>query len=158
MGAQDQSNFAFSYSPSMGSLTLTGAGNETIRVPAPTAVGATLQAVKLSAGFAIADVWRPVGIAVQVTTATTGTAATVILRKNGVSAATGGVATIPIQAIDATQYFYFPFSAYTFAAADAAGDKWSVAVGTTSATGVVNPTFLAFAWIRVPGINEGVAI
>jgi hypothetical protein len=157
MGAQDQSNFAFQYGPTMGSLTTT-AGNETIRVPAPTATVGELQAARISAGFSVADVWRPVGVAWQVTTGITVTNVVVTLRKNGVNAATGGTATMPIQAIDATQYFYAPFSAYTFAAADAAGDKWSIFVTTTSTAGVVNPTFLCFGWIRVPGVNEGVAI
>jgi hypothetical protein len=157
MGAQDQSNFSWQYGPNMGSLTTTGA-NETVRIPAPTVLVATLQSTKLSAGYALADVWRPIGITWQVTTGITVTNAVVTLRKNGVSAATGGTATMPIQAIDATQMFYAPFSAYTFAAADAAGDKWSVLVTTTSTAGVVNPTFLVFGCIRVPGINEGVAI
>ena len=157
MGAQDQFNGAYQYGPNMGSLTTTGA-NETVRVPAPIALLATVQSAKLTAGYSIADVWRPVAIVWQVTTGITVTNAVVTLRKNGVSAATGGVATLPIQAIDATQMFIATFTAYTFAAADAAGDKWSVLVTTTSTAGVVNPTFLIFAPIRVLGVNEGIQL
>lgn len=157
MSAQDQFNGFYIWGPAANSLT-TSAGNESTKVPAPTALVPWLQTTtRLSAGYSPADVYRPVGVAWQVTTGITVTNVVVTLRKNGVSAATGGTATMPIQATDATQFFYAPFTAYTFAAGDAAGDKWSVLVTTTSTAGAVTPILL-FATIRVLGVNEGVAL
>jgi hypothetical protein len=157
MGAQDQFNGYFWYGPVSASLT-TSAGNETIKVPAPSALVPTLQTTaKLSAGYSTADVWRPVGVLWTVVTTITVNNVVLTLRKNGVSAATGGTVTVPFIAADATQMFYAPFTAYTFAAGDAVGDKWSVLVTTTSGAGAITVQ-LALATIRVLGVNEGVAL
>lgn len=156
MSAQDQSTCTYG-NAAMGTLTTT-AGNETPKVGAPTAVVANLQTNFLTALWPIAEVWRPIGVSYRVTTGITVTNVVVTLRKNGVTAATGGTATLPIQAIDATQDFYSPFAAYTFAAADAANDKWSVLVTTTSTAGVINPVILWYATVRKLGINEGVTL
>jgi hypothetical protein len=157
MSAQDQTTIFYG-NRDLGSLTTTGA-NESRKAKVPNAISVPLlQTNFLSALWPVNEVWRPVGISWVVTTGVTVTAAVVTLRKNGVSAATGGTATIPIQAADATQDFFAPFSAYTFAAADAAGDQWSVLVSTTSTAGVINPVVLWYACKRALGINEGVTL
>ena len=98
----------------------------------------------------------PVGVAYIITTGITVTDAKVTLRKNGVSAATGGVATLAIHASGADELFA-PFTPWTFAAADAAGQAWSVLVTTTSTAGVVNPVYLVYAVRDVIGVAEPTA-
>lgn len=138
----------------VGSVT-TSAGNESVQVQAPTAntVG-ILTSNKLTEWVSIGEVWRPIGLQMITTTTTTVTAPKVTLRKNGVSAATGGVAaTSAVQTAPHTEYI--SFTNYTFAAADAAGDKWSVLVTTTSTAGVQS-YILHYALIDVAGISDAV--
>lgn len=148
---------------SLGSLTLSGA-NETIQVAAPSGLTvaflqnartvATDPAMPLTANMAPAEVWRPLGVEFIYTTSTTVTAPAVTLRKNGVSAATGGVATGSIQTAPFTEFK--PFTAYTFAAPDAAADKWSVLVTTTATAGVAT-IYLYYVPVAVAGISEAVS-
>jgi hypothetical protein len=51
-------------------------------------------------------------------------------------------------------WLWAPFSSYTFAAADAAGDQWSVLVTTTSTAGIVNPVVLGYAIRCIPNVTE----
>jgi hypothetical protein len=147
----------------LGALTTSGA-NESRQAAAPSAlIAAFLQDAKAaSTGSSIpltqyhqqAEVWRPVGVLLQTTTSTTVTIPALTLRKNGVSAATGGVATMG--ALRTAPFAEFiPFTAYTFAAADAAGDKWSVLVTTTSTAGAVE-VHLFYATISVAGISDAI--
>jgi hypothetical protein len=143
--------------PSLGSLDATGA-NETLKVTTPSALTpALLGGQKVSALQPQNEVWAPLGIFYTVTTGITVNAAKVTLRKNGVSAATGGVATLPIVAL-ATTVLFAPFTAWTFAAAPAAADQWSVLVTTTSTAGVVNPVLLAYVTVGYTGITDGIAM
>ena len=143
-------------SGSMGTLTTTG-GNETLKVITPSGISdALLQAKSISNRYSLNEVWIPVGVWYTVTTGITVTNAKVTLRKNGVSAATGGVATLPIVGATTAELFA-PFTAWTFAAAPAAGDVWSILVTTTSTAGVVNPTYLAYAVGAYPGVTDGIA-
>jgi len=97
-----------------------------------------------------------VGIVYIITTGITVNAAVVTLRKNGVSAATGGTASLPVAASGADELFV-PFTPWTFAAADAAADAWSVLVTTTSTAGVVNPLLLVYGVRDVIGVTEPTA-
>lgn len=143
--------------PSLGSVDLTG-GNESLKVTSPSGMtAALLQGLKVSARVSAAEVWLPLGVFYTVTTGITVTNAKVTLRKNGVSAATGGVATLPIVAL-ATTVLWAPFTYWTFAAAPAAGDQWSVLVTTTSTAGVVNPVLLAYVVGAYPAVTEGIAM
>jgi hypothetical protein len=155
MPAQDKGFFGL-YNRSLGSLTTTGA-NETIKLPAAGALGAALTGsqILLSSVYVPSEVWRPLFCSWQVTTGVTVTAAVLTLRRNGVSAVTGGTVTIPIQAIDATQEFFSTISAYTFAGADGPNDKWSMLVTTTSTAGVISLT-MYYGTKYVAGLNEGV--
>jgi hypothetical protein len=138
----------------LGSLTTTG-GNETAKDIAPSGISIPLlQAKMLTGNYAPAEVWVPVGLWYVITTGITVTAAVVTLRKNGVSAATGGTATLPI-ASSGVNWVFAAFSNYTFAAADAAADTWSALVTTTSTAGVVNPVYLCYAIRAVPNVTEG---
>lgn len=143
---------------SLGSLTLTGA-NETLRAIQPSGISIPLiQAGFLTENFAPNDVvWFPVAIIYIVTTGITVTNAVVTLRKNGVSAATGGTATLPIVALGPNEIFS-ALSNYTFAAAPAAGDNYSVLVTTTATAGVVNPLYLVYGYKTVAGITDGVSL
>jgi len=137
----------------LGSLTTTGA-NETLKAKVPSGLsGPLLQAKLISERYSTAEVWVPLGISYIITTGITVTAAVVTLRKNGVSAATGGTATLAIQALGADEVFV-PFTPWTFAAADAAGDQWSLLVTTTSTAGVVNPIHLYYGVKSVISITE----
>ena len=146
-------------SPSLGALTVSGA-NETLKVTTPSGQSASLLQTKaLSNRFGLAEVWIPVGVYYTVTTTTTVNAAILTLRKNGVSAATGGLVTIPVIAASTT-VAYAPISAWTFAAAPAAGDQWSLLVTTTASAGVIGATvgtFLAYAVGAWVGVSDAVA-
>lgn len=143
---------------SLGSLTVTGA-NETIKVVSPAAIsGALLQSKFISERYSLAEIWVPVGLIYTVTTTMTVTNTIVVLRKNGVSAATGGLITIPFVAADATtEKPMIGFTPWTFAAADAAGDAWSVLVTQTSTAGVVS-LVLVYGVRVVAGVSDGVTI
>jgi hypothetical protein len=108
----------------------------------------------------VAETWVPVGVLWIPTTGITTTAPTLILRKNGVSpsnlASGGGIATLAIQATSANEFFS-PFTSWTFAAADAAAQQWSVLVGTTSAAGQISAA-LVYQVRMVTGIEEGISI
>lgn len=149
-------------SGSLGSLTLTGA-NETQKVTTPSGLtNALTQRYALSGRLGLAEKWVPVGVWFTVTTGITVTNAVVILRKNGVSALTGtgaaggGTATLAIVSATTTELFA-PFTDYTFAAAWAAGDQWSVLVTTTSTAGVANPIYLAYMNTAQVGLTDGIA-
>ena len=158
MGAQDQSSIVYGSSFQITGQVLT-AGTESVPrfVQPGTVTTAVLQNNFLSALYTPNEVWRPVGIAFVLTTGTTVTAAVITLRKNGVNAATGGTITIPIQALNLATEAFSPFSAYTFAAADAIGDVWSIIPTTTSTTGVMNFRMI-YAIKRVLGVTDGVLI
>ncbi len=142
-------------SGSLGTLTTSGA-NETLKVTTPSGLtDALLQRYALSGRLGLAEKWIPVGIWYTITTTTTVTVGVVTLRKNGVSAATGGTANIVIAAAATTELFA-PFTDYTFAAAWAAGDQWSVLVTTTQTAGVINPVFLAYANAAQVGLTDGI--
>jgi len=148
---------------SLGSLTLTGA-NETIQVASPNAIPvgvlqdarafASSYVMPLTQYIAPGEVWRPLGVNFIYTTSTTVTAPAVTLRKNATSAATGGVATGSIQTAPFSEFK--PFTKYTFAADDVAGDKWSVLVTTTATAGVAT-IYLHYVAVAVAGISEAVA-
>lgn len=143
-------------SPSLGTLTTTGA-NETLKVTTPTALNdSLLQNKALSNRLGLNEVWVPVGMWYTCTTGITVTNAVVTLRKNGVSAATGGLATLPIVSAT-TLVLWASFTAWTFAAAPAAGDQWSVLVSTTSTAGVVNPIILGYVNGAYSGVTDAIA-
>jgi hypothetical protein len=164
MSAQDKS-FGVLPSISMGALTTTGA-NEMTRVVSPSALTiATLQRYKLTAVQGPAEIWWPLGIAWIVTTGITVTATVVQLLKNGVTPngpsttlTLNGIATLPIQATSAVSEFFAPFSDYTFAAAPAAGDAWSVKVITTSTAGAITARLVYSTATAVLGVTDGVLI
>ena len=149
-----QDRRAIMHGNSLGSLTVSGA-NESAKDIAPSGISIPLlQAKMLSGLYTPAEVWVPVGLWYVITTGITVNAAVVTLRKNGVSAATGGTASLPIAASSA-DWKFAAFSSWTFAAADAAADQWSVLVTTTSTAGVINPCALAYAIRAVPNVTEG---
>lgn len=155
MTAQNKSTEGYN-SVALGSLTTTGA-NESARVsPVTGASGPLLQSKFLSSIFTPNEVWVPIGISYIITTGITVTNAVVTLTKNGVAAATGGTATLPIAALGAN-YIFAAFTPWTFTAADAAGDLWSVKVSTTSTAGVVNPVLLWYSVRQVAGVSDGIA-
>lgn len=147
-------------SPSLGALTVSGA-NETLQVTTPSGMTASLlQGLKVSSRTPSNEVWVPLGVFYTITTTITVTAPKLTLRKNGVSAATGGVATLVIAAA-ATTVLFAPFTAWTFAAAPAAGDLWSLLVTTTATAGVIGATvgtYLAYVCGSYPGVSDGVAM
>src|SRR5215471_7727218 len=133
-------------------LTTSGA-NETAKwIEASGISGTLLQNKFLTQYCSVAETWVPVGVLWIPTTGITTTAPTLILRKNGVSPATGGVATLAIQATSANEFFS-AFTPWTFAAADAAAQQWSVLVGTTSAAGQISAA-LVYQVRMVTGIEE----
>lgn len=137
----------------MPALTVSGA-NESIKDIAPSGMSIPLlQAKMLTGNYAPAEVWVPVGLWYIITTGITVTATVVTLRKNGVSPSSGGTATLPIAASGA-DWKWAAFSTPVFAAADAAGDQWSVLVTTTSTAGVINPVVLGYAIRAVPNVTE----
>lgn len=149
-------------SVSLGSLTTTGA-NETLRATTPNIIPASLRQGKmLTERAGPGEVWVPLGIAYIITTGITVTPVVLTLRKNGVNAATNGTITLPIAALGPNE-IWANFNAggtpstanYTFAAADAMADAWSLFVTTTSTAGVVSIR-LIYAWRAVIGISTGV--
>ena len=67
--------------------------------------------------------------------------------------------TIPVIAASTT-VAYAPITAWTFAAAPAAGDQWSLLVTTTATAGVIGATvgtFLAYAVGAWVGVSDAVA-
>lgn len=145
----------------LGSITTSGA-NESAQAVAPNGLipaflqdakaFATGPAIPLTNWHQVNEVWRPVGVLLKTTTTVTVTIPAFVLRKNGVSASSGGVVTMG--ALRTAPFSEFlPFSAYQFAAADAIGDKWSILVTTTSTAGVVEAT-LFYATISVAGISD----
>lgn len=148
-------------SGSLGALTIgTGLNNETQKVVTPSAVSVPLlQAKKLTNRYTANEVWVPVGLWYTVTTTITGATPAVTLRKNGVTAATGGVATIPVVAA-ATNELFVPFTAWTFAAAPAAGDQWSIICTTASTNGIIGATvgtYLCYAVGAYLAVSDGTA-
>lgn len=140
----------------LGSLTTTGA-NESLRALPPTGLsGPLLQQKFLTERYSLAETWVPVGIVYVITTGITVTAAAVTLRKNGVNALTGGVASLPIQALGPNEVGA-AFTPWTFAAADLPGDVWSIFVTTTSTAGVVTAN-LVYAIRDVINVADGVSI
>jgi hypothetical protein len=148
----------------VGSLTTTGA-NDTAAICAPNGnTVALMQRNKLTATYNPSEVWRPVGCSYVITTGITVTAVVLQLMKNGVApngpsatAAANGSATLPIQALGVAA-LYVPFSDYTYAAADAAGDYWSLHVLTTSTAGVINPVVIYYSIVSVLGLTDGVTL
>jgi hypothetical protein len=146
-------------SGSLGALTTSGA-NETQKVTTPSGLtDALLQRYALSGRVGLAEKWIPVGLWYTITTTTTVNVGVVTLRKNGVSAATGGTANIIVAAAATTELFS-PFTDYTFAAAWAAADQWSVLVTTTQGAGVIGAsvgTYLAYVNAAQVGLTDGIA-
>ena len=147
----------------LGSITTSGAA-ETLRAIAPSGILPSLiQPKTLTERYSVAEVWVPVGLIYVITTGITTTAPVLQLRKNGIApngpspVATAGIATIPIAALGPNELFQ-PFTNYTFAAADAAGDAWSVIPTTSSAAGVINPVYIVFGGRVVPGVSDGVSV
>lgn len=145
-------------SGSLGSLDVSGT-NETLKVQVPVGVSVPLlQAKNLTARAVANPVWYPVGFWYTITTDVAATAATVVLRKNGVSPLTGGTATVAVAVAGANELFA-PFSNWTYAAALAAGDQWSILVTVVSnTTGVINPCVLAYGVGSAVGITDGTAL
>jgi hypothetical protein len=129
-----------------------------------------IQGFKLSDWVSTGEVWRPLGINVHATTTITVTNPVATLQKaplaltqTFVSAATGGVATIPLQVAPGSAYAPFTggtatstnVAPYTFAAADAAGDSWRVSIGTSPSAGAANLQ-LHYVLIDVAGISDAV--
>jgi hypothetical protein len=144
-------------SGSLGSLTVTGT-NETLKTTTPSGLtDGLLQRYALSGRVGLAEKWIPVGVWYTITTINAAAGAVLTLRKNGVSAATGGTVTISTVAATTTELFA-PITDYTFAAAWAAGDLWSLLVTTVaSSTGVINPVFLAYVNAAQVSLTDGVA-
>jgi hypothetical protein len=135
-------------------LTVSGA-NESAKDIAPSGISIPLlQAKMLTGNYAPAEVWVPVGLWYIVGTGITVNAAVVTLRKNGVSAATGGTASLPVAASSA-DWKFAAFSNYTFAAADAAADQWSVLVTTTATAGATTHLLFCYAIRCIPNVTEG---
>ncbi len=148
----------------LGAVTTTGA-NASRQGTAPNNISTALlqnaraassgAAIPLTQYQSIGEVWRPVGVILQTTTTTTVAIPAFTLRKNGTNAATGGVATMG--ALRTAPFSEFvPFTDYTFAAPDAAGDKWDILTTTTSTAGAVEVT-LVYAVIAVAGVSEAVS-
>ncbi|HXU02575.1 MAG TPA: hypothetical protein VN903_16535 [Polyangia bacterium] len=143
-------------SGSLGSTTTSGT-TESQRVVTPSGLtDALLQRYALSGRVGLAEKWIPVGIWYVIATTTTVNVGVVTLYKNGVAAATGGKANIVVAAAATTELFS-PFTDYTFAAAWAAGDLWSIATSTTQGAGVINPVYLAYVNAAQVGLSDGVA-
>ena len=136
-------------------LTTSGA-NETTRIlPPSNLVPATLQRANLSEIYGPSETWFPLAIHYFISTATTVTAPVIQLRKNGVAPATGSTSfTVPISAATTTETAVV-LGAYSYAAADAIGDTWSLFVTTTSTAGAITAR-LIYGVRVVPGIAVGV--
>jgi hypothetical protein len=143
-------------SGSLGSTTTSG-NTESQRVVTPSGLtDALLQRYAISGRCGLAERWIPVGIWYVIATTTTVNIGVVSLLKNGVAAATGGTANIIVAAAATTELFA-PFTDYTFAAAWAAGDLWSIKTTTTQGAGVINPVYLAYVNAAQVSLTDGVA-
>lgn len=152
-------------------FTLTGTPNTNSYASVTgTAVG-NIQGFKLSDWVSTGEIIRPLGVQACATTTITVTNPVYTLQKapaaltqTFVSAATGGVATGSLLVAGASAYYPFTSgtvvplntSPYTFAAADAAGDSWRIAV-TTSPTAGAGNLGLQYVNIDVAGISDAVA-
>jgi hypothetical protein len=131
-----------------------------------------IQGFKVSEWVSTGEVWRPLGINVLSTTTFTVTAPVYQLQKGSSAAVTvtyvaptSGGSVTQTGLLAAGSAIYLPWSAgtvittnnapYTFAAADAAGDVWSVKVTTSPTAG--NATIsLHYVCIDVAGISDAV--
>lgn len=135
------------------------AATQSKQVKPPTAIQvALLQAQKLTDHYGPNETWVPMGVACVVSTTITITIPVLQLQKNGVAAATGGLATFPSLLAASVNEVFIPFSNYTFAAADAVGDTWSVLVSTLATAGVLNELWLVYGLKTVGGIGVGVTL
>lgn len=141
---------------SFGALTVSGSNTTNTVITRSGFTDALLQRYKMTQYLGLAEVWRPIGIDYTIGTSVTTPAAVLTLQKNGVNAATGGTCTIPV-ASNGSNVLWAAFSDYTFAAADAAADTWSLTVTTTAGAGVITAT-LVYATIPVLGISDGVSV
>jgi len=139
-------------------FSLAGATQSKQVKPATAIQVALLQAQKLTDHYAPNETWAPMGLACVVSTTITITIPALTLQKNGVAAATGGVATFPSLLAASVNEVFIPFTSYTFAAADAIGDTWSVLVTTTATAGVLNELWLVYGYKTVGGVGVGVTL
>ncbi len=141
-----------------GTFSLAGA-TQSKRVLPPTGVSVPLlQAKSLTDRYGPNETWVPTGIVCVVSTTITVTIPALTLQKNGTAAATGGVATFPSLLAAAVNEVFIPFTPWTFAAADVAGDAWSVLVTTTATAGVLNELWLVYGIRMVAGVGTGVTL
>jgi hypothetical protein len=142
-----------------GGTFVTSGATQSKQARSPSAIsGPLLQAKFLTERYSLAEIWVPVGIIIVVSVTVTVTIPALTLRKNLVSAATGGVATLPSLLAASIDEVFIPFTPWTFAAADAAADAWSVLVTTTSTAGTLNEISLVYGIRVVAGVSDGVTI
>lgn len=129
------------------------------RVLPPTGVSVPLlQAKMLTDRYGPNETWVPTGVAAVVSTTFTVTIPVLTLQKNGVAAATGGLASFGSLLAASVNEVFIPFTPWTFAAADAIGDAWSVVVSTAATVGVLNELWLVFGLRTVGGVGVGVTL
>lgn len=131
---------------------------------------ALLQNAKLSEWVCTAEVWRPLGINLMVTTTCTTPGSIFTLNKAAASASaantyaaasSGGLTTVTNVTLTAPISLYLPFTSYVTAAgasnftADAAGDVWAVNVSTSPGAGAAHIA-LHYVLIEVAGISDAV--
>lgn len=131
---------------------------------------ALLQTGKLSDWVSTAEIWRPLGIGVMVTTTCTTPGAIFTLNKAAnqvtsamsyAAASSGGVTTVTNVTVTAPNSSYYQFSTYLSTAgvslftADAAGDVWAVNVSTSPGAGAAHIS-LHYVNINVAGLSDAV--
>lgn len=171
MGFIDRGMTGGYQSHNLGSIT-TSAGTESTRAVAPSGIfgpsagvaGNLLQSKLITERYSVAEVWVPVGVSFIVTTGITVTNPVLQLKKNGVApngpfaVALSGIATVTGLPAAGPNEIFLPLTNWTFAAADAPGDAWSLTPITTSTAGVINPVYLWYGIRVVPGVSDGVSI
>jgi hypothetical protein len=170
-GAQDRAGFPYSRVRLGGTFSLTTTSTSTT-AQEPSGISIPLlQRNRLTAGYAPAEIWRPVGIDYLLSTDAT-TDVTVQLQRNGsapdgpLADGTDGTATIPAAVTGGTGtiWNFAAFTDYEFTADDAAGDRWGIVVTTAAqavqngAAGETSDTDLVFAIVDKLGITMGIPI
>jgi hypothetical protein len=151
-------------------LTLTGTPTTPgVQVPFGNTV-ALLQTGKLTDWVSTAEVWRPIGMGLMVTTSASTPGSVFTLNKAASStsaansyaaASSGGVTTVTAVTLTAPISLYLPFSSYLTTAgvsnftADAAGDVWAVNVSTSPGAGAAHIS-LHYVLINSAGISDAV--
>src|SRR5215831_12405205 len=141
-----------------GAFSVAGATQSKQVKPATNVSVPLLQAKSLTDRYGPSETWVPYGIAAVVSANFTVTIPVLTLQKNGVAAATGGLASFGALLTASVNEVFIPFTPWTFSAPDLAGDAWSVLVTTAATLGTLNELWLVYGLRMVAGVGTGVTL